>query len=212
MIVIRNITDIWQHLNGLKAFIFDLDDTLYSEKEYIKSGYAAVAKVLPNVEDAETKLWKAFEEKKFAIDDVLRSENIYSEELKQKCLEVYRFHQPSIHLYDEALEILTQLRKKGFPIGIITDGRPEGQRAKIKALGLDALVDYIIITDELGGVEYRKPNEKAFVIMKDQLHVEYDEMCYVGDNINKDFIAPEKLGMKTFFINNINGIYAAVDV
>ena len=77
---------------------------------------------------------------------------------------------------------------------------------------MDALVDYIIITDELGGVEYRKPNEKAFVIMKDQLHVEYDEMCYVGDNINKDFIAPEKLGMKTFFINNINGIYAAVDV
>ena len=63
MIVIQNITDIWQHLNGLKAFIFDLDDTLYSEKEYVKSGYAAVAKVLPNVEDAETKLWKAFEEK-----------------------------------------------------------------------------------------------------------------------------------------------------
>lgn len=209
MIEIQNITDIQQHLKGLKTIIFDLDDTLYSEKEYVRSGYAAVAKVLPNVEDAEAKLWKAFEEKKFAIDDVLKSENVYSEELKQKCLEVYRFHQPSIHLYDEAAEILTQLRKKGFSIGIVTDGRPEGQRAKIKALGLDALVDCIIITDELGGVEYRKPNEKAFVIMKDQLRVEYDEMCYVGDNINKDFIAPEKLGMKTFFINNIKGIYAA---
>ena len=127
MIVIQNITDIWQHLNGLKAFIFDLDDTLYSEKEYVKSGYAAVAKVLPNVEDAETKLWKAFEEKKFAIDDVLRSENIYSEELKQKCLEVYRFHQPSIHLYDEALEILTQLRKKGL---IRLEPYEENQRSK----------------------------------------------------------------------------------
>ena len=207
MIVIQNITDIWQHLNGLKAFIFDLDDTLYSEKEYVKSGYAAVAKVLHNVEDAETKLWKAFEEKKFAIDDVLRFENIYSEELKQKCLEVYRFHQPSIHLYDEALEILTQLRKKGFPIGIITDGRPEGQRAKIKALGLDAFVDYIIITDELGGVEYRKPNEKAFVIMKDKLIVEYNEMCYVGDNINKDFIAPEMLGIRCIWFKNMDGLY-----
>lgn len=207
MIVIQNITDIRQHLNGLKAFIFDLDDTLYSEKEYVKSGYAAVAKVLPNVEDAEAKLWKAFEEKKSAIDDVLRSENIYSEELKQKCLEVYRFHQPSIHLYDEAVEILTQLRKKGFPIGIITDGRPEGQRAKIKALGLDALVDYIIITDELGGVEYRKPNEKAFVIMKDQLTVEYGEMCYVGDNSKKDFTAPNMLGMRSIWFRNKDGLY-----
>lgn len=209
MIEIQNITDIQQHLNGLKAVIFDLDDTLYSEKEYVKSGYAAVAQVLPNVENAEAKLWKAFEEKKSAIDDLLCSENIYSEELKRKCLEVYRLHQPSIHLYDEAAEMLTQLRREGFLIGIITDGRPEGQRAKIKALGLTELVDRIIITDELGGIEYRKPNEKAFVIMKDQLIVEYGEMCYVGDNINKDFIAPEKLGMKTFFINNINGIYTA---
>lgn len=207
MIEIQKVKDVMQHLDGLKAVIFDLDDTLYSEKEYVKSGYAAVAKVLPYVKDAEAKLWKAFEEKKFAIDDVLRSENIYSEELKQKCLEVYRFHQPSIHLYDEAMEILTQLRKKGFQIGIITDGRPEGQRAKIQALNLLQFVDHIIVTDELGGIEFRKPNEKAFVLMKERLNIEYAEMCYIGDNICKDFIAPQKLGIRSIWFCNKDGIY-----
>lgn len=207
MIEIQKVKDVMQHLDGLKAVIFDLDDTLYSEKEYVKSGYAAVAKVLPYVEDAEAKLWKAFEEKKFAIDDVLRSENIYSEELKQKCLEVYRFHQPSIHLYDEAMEILTQLRKKGFQIGIITDGRPEGQRAKIQALNLLQFVDHIIVTDELGGIEFRKPNEKAFVLMKERLNIEYAEICYIGDNICKDFIAPQKLGIRSIWFCNKDGIY-----
>lgn len=33
------------YIDGLKAVIFDLDDTLYSEKDYVKSGYAAIAKV-----------------------------------------------------------------------------------------------------------------------------------------------------------------------
>jgi len=207
MIEIQNITDIEQHLNGLKAIVFDLDDTLYSEKEYVKSGYAAVAQVLPMVKNAEEKLWKAFEEKKSAIDELLHSEDIYSEELKQKCLEAYRFHFPSIHLYDKVAEMFRFLRQKGLLIGIITDGRPEGQRAKIKALGLDNLVDYIIITDELGGAKYRKPNEKAFVIMKDQLLVEYNEMCYVGDNIRKDFIAPEMLGMRYIWFRNMDGLY-----
>lgn len=207
MIEIEKVTDVLQYVDGLKAIVFDLDDTLYSEKEYVKSGYAAVAKFLANVKNAEEKLWKAFEEKKLAIDDVLLSENIYSEELKQKCLEVYRFHQPNICFYDGVENMLIQLRKKSFFVGIITDGRPEGQRAKIKALDLKKYVDHIIITDELGGIEYRKPNKKAFVLMKERFGIDYPKMCYVGDNIKKDFIAPEKLGMKTFFINNINGIY-----
>ena len=209
MIEIQKITDIKQHISGLKAIVFDLDDTLYSEKEYVKSGYAVVAQLLPNVENAEDKLWKAFEEKKAAIDDVLRSENIYSEELKKKCLEAYRFHRPNIHLYAGASEMLTRLRKKGFLIGIITDGRPEGQRAKIKALGLDELVDSIIVTDELGGAEYRKPNKVAFVKMCEMLGVKYEEMCYIGDNINKDFVAPEMIGMKCIFLKNKDGIYSA---
>jgi len=207
MIEIQKITDIQRHLNGLKAIVFDLDDTLYSEKEYVKSGYAVVARELSMVENAEAKLWKAFEEKKPAIDDILCSEGVYSDVLKQRCLDAYRFHWPSIHLYGGVAEMLTYLREKNFLIGIITDGRSEGQRSKIKALGLEKFVNCIIITDELGGVEYRKPNEKAFVIMKDQLGVEYDEMCYVGDNIKKDFIAPERLGIRCIWFKNMDGLY-----
>ncbi len=207
MTEIRSITDVMQQLNGLKAIIFDLDDTLYSEKKYVKSGYKAVAGILPEIEDAQSKLWKAFEKKKPAVDEFLLSEGIYSDELKQKCLEVYRHHQPNIHLYDGVGEMLMQLRKRDLLLGIITDGRPEGQRAKIKALELEKYVDHIIVTDELGGVEYRKPNEKAFVLMKEQFGVEYGEICYVGDNTNKDFIAPENLGMKSIWFKNKDSLY-----
>ncbi len=208
MIEIKSITDVMQYLDGLKIVVFDLDDTLYSEKEYVKSGYSAIAQILPKVNDAEHKLWKAFEEKITAIDELLISENIYNEELKQKCLAAYRYHQPSIHFYDGVDEMFIQLKNQGFGIGIITDGRPEGQRAKIKALNLEKYVDWIIITDELGGAEYRKPNEKAFVLMKEYFCVEYNEMCYVGDNISKDFTAPQKLGMRCIWFNNSDGLYS----
>lgn len=211
MIEIQNITDIMQQLDGIKAIVFDLDDTLYSEKEYVKSGYKAVSEILLEVKNAEAKLWKAFKEKKPAIDELLLSEGIYSNELKQKCLEVYRYHQPDIHLYDYVAEMLLQLRQQGFSLGIITDGRPEGQRAKIKALELERVFDHIIVTDELGGVEYRKPNEKSFVLMRDLLGIEYVEMCYVGDNVKKDFIAPEKLGMKSIWFRNKDSLYYQAD-
>lgn len=208
MIEITSITGVKNHLHGLKAVIFDLDDTLYSEKEYVRSGYRAIAANLPQVEQMEEKLWRAFEHNKSAIDEVLISEGIYTEELKQKCLSVYRFHQPDIHLYDGAKELIEHLRADGYMLGIITDGRLEGQRAKIKSLGLEGLVDHIIVTDELGGIEYRKPNEVAFLKMQETFDVPFEEMCYVGDNIKKDFIAPEKLGMRSIYFVNDNGLYS----
>jgi len=207
MIEINQIADVLNYIEGLKAVVFDLDDTLYGEKEYIRSGYRAVAKVIPQVENAERKLWRFFLEKKPAIDEVLSMEGIYTEEIHQRCLEVYRLHEPDIHLYDGVMEILTKLKNNGYKLGIITDGRSEGQRAKIQVLGLGKYMDHIIVTDELGGVKYRKPNETAFIQMADKLNVAFTRMCYIGDNINKDFIAPLKLGMRAVWFRNQDGLY-----
>lgn len=98
-------------------------------------------------------------------------------------------------------------RHFGYKIGIITDGRPEGQRAKIEALGLEKLVDQIIVTDELGGVEMRKPNPTSFCLMSELLGTEYKDMCYVGDNAQKDFIAPLQLNMRCLWVRNGEGLY-----
>ena len=207
MIEIIDILEVKNHVEGLKAVIFDMDDTLYGEKEYVRSGYAKIEKILPQVDNAAEKLWKLFEEKKPAIDELLKQEGIDSEEIKKECLHAYRYQEPDIHLYPGVQELLEELRRDGYLLGVITDGRPEGQRAKIKALGLETLVDHILVTDEFGGVEYRKPNPVAFQTMKEKMKVEYAQMCYIGDNINKDFIAPQQLGMKSIWFKNPDGLY-----
>ena len=48
MVIITNILEVEQHLDGITGVIFDLDDTLYSEKQYVRSGYKAVSKRLGN--------------------------------------------------------------------------------------------------------------------------------------------------------------------
>lgn len=204
---IDKITDVEKYLEGIEAVIFDLDDTLYSEKDYVRSGYQAIANEFPHIEHAADKLWKVFEKGGQAIDEVLKDENLWSEDTKEKCVRIYRYHKPSISLYPGVLEMIDRIRRNGKMTGIITDGRPEGQRAKIIALGLDKLVDEIIVTDELGGVEYRKPNATAFRLMKGKLGIPFKKMVYVGDNLRKDFIAPSQLNMRCFYFFNLDGLY-----
>lgn len=185
----------------IKGVIFDLDDTLYSEKEYVRSGYKAVSDYLGG--GYEEKLWGYFEAGKPAIDELLRE--LGQEPDKDVVVEVYRSHKPDIHLYPGVVEMIGELKARGIKIGIITDGRPEGQRNKIEALGLD--VDDVIITDELGGTQFRKPCDIAFRILLTRWRLNPSEMVYVGDNAEKDFQAPQQLGMRCVYFNNHNGLY-----
>lgn len=202
---IHNILEAEQYLNGVEGVIFDMDDTLYSEKDYVRSGYAQIAEYLNQSEAAE-KLWRYFEKKQPAIDMYLDETGRMN--LKDECLKIYRHQMPEIQLYDGVSQMLTRLKAQGKKLGIITDGRVEGQENKIAALGLKKLVDDIIITDALGGVEFRKPNEAAFRLMQEKWQLPFKKMIYIGDNPQKDFIAPEKLGMQSMYFCNPDGLYS----
>lgn len=186
----------------IKGVVFDLDDTLYLERDYVYSGFRAVARALGEDTLAD-KLVQLFAEDR---------RNVYqraglSDAECQRCISVYREHLPDICLSSAAKETLSALRARGCRIGIITDGRPQGQRNKIQALGLEPMVDAIIVTDELGGEAFRKPNPTAFQKMKEVLALDYAAMVYVGDNPAKDFVAPLMLGMQACCLRNPEGLY-----
>jgi len=185
----------------IKGVIFDLDDTLYSEKEYVRSGYKAVSDYLGG--GYEERLWELFEDRKSAIDELLKE--LGREAEKDTAVAVYRSHKPDIHLYPKVKELIKGLKSKGVKVGILTDGRPEGQRNKLKALGLEN--EEFIITDELGGIQFRKPCDIAFRIIITRWRLNPSEVVYVGDNPMKDFQAPQQLGMRYIMLNNSDSIY-----
>ena len=150
-------------------------------------------------------MWSYFEDGKKAIDAYLSE--IGEEDKKAECLKIYREQMPEITLYEGVVEMIEDLKAKGIKVGIITDGRPEGQRNKIKALGLESLVDDIIISDELGGPQFGKPCDIAFRIMQKRWRLPYEQIVYVGDNPNKDFQACRQLGMRWKYFRNEDGLY-----
>ena len=208
----REITDILQSskfIAGYKFIVFYLYDTLYSEKEYVKSGYHQIAKRFPEIKDMYEKLWSAFLSGEKAIDSVLIKEGIFSLKVQSECLNIYRNQKPDIQPYPGIKEMLFHLIKNGYQLGMITDGRPKSQKLKIEALDIKKFFKKIVITDELGGVEFRKPNKAAFLKMREYFDCPFSLMVYIGDNKAKDFVAPEQLGMGTIYFKNRDGIYAS---
>lgn len=192
----------------VRGVIFDLDDTLYSEKQYVKSGFNAVAEYLGRT-DAADKLWNNFIMGKPAIDTYLNESGQMDK--KNECLRVYRMHMPNLSLFDGVADLIDELKTNGIKVGIISDGRPNGQQNKLTALGLDNIVDDIIITDALGGEQFRKPCDIAFRIMQRRWGIPFEQMMYVGDNLNKDFQAPKQLGMQWLWVDNGQGLYKMLD-
>ncbi|WP_251182216.1 HAD family hydrolase [Anaerocaecibacter muris] len=196
----------------IKAVVFDLDDTLYPEKDYVMSGFSAVAEYAQaalKIERAKSELVKLFENSRAGVFDRFAKAHGFDEETAKRLTELYREHMPKLRLSDEVKQTLVKLRDVGYKLGIITDGRPQGQRNKITALGLTELTDEIIITDELGGAEFRKPHPKAFELMCERLNITPEQMLYVGDNPQKDFAIKQRLPVLTARaeVDN-NGLYA----
>ena len=189
---------------SIKGIIFDLDDTLYNEIEYVKSGFEAVSRYLGDASYA-SKLLYYFNNEANPIDKLL--EEIGRIDEKDAVVDIYRKHKPRLTLDEAVAATLNNLRGSNIKLGIITDGRPEGQRAKIKALGIESYIDDIIVTDELGGKQFRKPNDISFRILQNRWRLAPEQIIYVGDNLNKDHLAPQQLGMNFVHYRNEDGLY-----
>ena len=92
-----------------------------------------------------------------------------------------------------ALEGLQALRARGIKLALITNGSSATQRAKIERFGLAAYFDHIQIEGEAG---FGKPEEQAYRHAMDALGVEPHETWMVGDHLEWEVAAPQRLGLK----------------
>lgn len=187
----------------MKLIAFDLDDTLFSEQEFVRSSWRCIAKKLT----AKYGLpYSVMIEKMSNADnafDALDSYLGYNLDLHERedigwMIETYRNHQPDISLSDEVVKLLETLVNTGYTFAIATDGRSTTQRNKIYSLGLDRYVsdDLILISEEIGD---DKLSGVPFKIL-DRLKPSFK--CYIGDNPAKDFYWPNKLGWLSIMLND----------
>ena len=196
------------------VIVFDLDDTLYPEAEYVLSGFSAVGAWL--LEHQRVNGFTPAAEKRFragtrgnifdlALRDLDRADLAL---LVPQLVEVYRAHKPSLRLHPDADWALGHFRSIART-GIITDGYLQVQRNKVEALDLAPRVDGIIYSDAFGR-DHWKPSPTPYKKFVELLGCAHSECIYVADNPTKDFYAAGRLGWTTVQIIRPQGEYSAV--
>jgi len=191
----------------ITTVVFDLDDTLYDEIEYCRSGFASAAEFIANLPKAPPApdifdaLWRQFTtgSRKNTFNTALDELGIrYNDGLIQELVKVYRDHVPKITLPADSRDVLVELRDK-YTLALLTDGFLPAQQLKVKALGIEEYFKCIIYTEQLGR-DCWKPSPIGFEKLLKTLNTKAETVAYVADNEKKDFIGPNKLGILTIQI------------
>lgn len=181
-----------------KIIVFDLDDTLYKEVDFLKSAYHEIASWIEqnyNKTGIYDFMFSCYMQKKNTFLCINQEYNLNIE--IDIFLSMYRAHFPCLTLSEEVQKVLNTLVAENIIIGIITDGREQTQLNKIKALGLDKYISLAdcVISESFG---YSKPSQEAFLFFQHKYGAA--DYYYIGDNAQKDFIAPNSLGWTTICV------------
>lgn len=199
----------------IKTLIFDLDDTLYKEIDFVYSGFKEVCKYLSIKNNIEFQMLYNYsieilqKNGRGRIFDVLCNKFNINEDI-QKLVSIYRNTKPEIKLYDDSVYMLNKL-KGNYKLAIITDGMSCVQWNKIKSLNLQELMDKIVVTDDYGK-DFWKPSVFPYLKISRHFSTMPDECIYIGDNPNKDFIGAKKINMHTIRITRDYGDHININL
>lgn len=106
-----------------------------------------------------------------------------------------RFHiyrEEQAKFFPGALETVRELRDRGVKLALVTNGAAEPQRAKVERFALAPLFHHVQIEGEAG---FGKPQERAYLHAMSALGVTPGETWMVGDNLEWEVVAPQRLGI-----------------
>jgi putative hydrolase of the HAD superfamily len=102
-------------------------------------------------------------------------------------------------LFPDALHVLTALRERGTPLGLVTNGDAREQRAKIERHDLARFFDAIVIEGEFGA---GKPDAVVYRTALSGLGVAAGpEVWMVGDHLEFDVAGAQRLGLRAGWLD-----------
>ena len=102
------------------------------------------------------------------------------------------WREEQMRLFEGAHETLDALKAAGVRLALVTNGAAESQRPKVERFDLASRFDHIQIEGEHG---FGKPEEAAYRHAMDALGVEARDTWMVGDHLEWEVAAPQRLGI-----------------
>lgn len=188
------------------VLVFDLDDTLYPERDFAVSGFHAVEAWahghLPITPGLALEMTRLLDEGHLGplFGMALKAHHPeHTPEQLAAIVEIWRKHTPDIRLFEDAAWALAHYGAQG-PLGLITDGTHTMQRRKVEALGIAPLFAEMVFTGALGGRDFHKPHPLSYEKMEAALGAHGTRFVYVGDNPAKDFVVPNARGWTSVMV------------
>lgn len=194
----------------IDAVLFDLDDTLFPQEQWLDVAWRTVARHAVGIDE---------ERFFFALRDVASEgsdrgriidralERIGAVASVPPLVEIFRTcYVGRLDPYPGVARALWALRRR-LPVGLVTDGDPAIQRSKLRALSLEDAFDAIVMSDDLGRM-YRKPHPIPLLRAAKRLGVPPHRCVYVGDRPAKDVAAALAAGMRAVRVRT--GEYASL--
>jgi putative hydrolase of the HAD superfamily len=197
-----------------RCVVFDLDDTLFLERDYVRSGFEAVgawARRRLGISGFGERCWAAFErgDRGRVFDGALTASGMAAPaELVTELVDVYRRHRPAIELLEDARACIERLRRRGDSLAVVTDGPLVSQQRKAEALGVSRWAETVVFTEAFGP-GFGKPHRRAFAAVEASCGPRGAACSYVADNPAKDFAGPKALGWRTVRLRRPLGLHEA---
>jgi len=198
--------------------VFDLDDTLYPERQFALCGFRACgewAKAEFGIEGLAEEMTRLLDVGMLGklFTTVLQTHvPDHRPEHLLMLRDAYRGAVAELSLFEDGAWALDHYGSKS-PLGLITDGTHTVQRKKVAALALEPRFREIVYTDALGEEKaFAKPHPMAFERVASAIGEPGDRFVYVGDNPFKGFVAPNALGLTTVQVVRDGGIHDATRV
>jgi putative hydrolase of the HAD superfamily len=101
-------------------------------------------------------------------------------------------------LFEDAKPVLARLQQEGVATAILTNGPSDGQRRKLRATGLDGMVDWIAIGEETG---HSKPLVLAYRTVVQRFSLEPGQALMVGDSPELDYDGAQRAGLQALLVD-----------
>ncbi|MYL64845.1 HAD-IA family hydrolase [Bacillus hwajinpoensis] len=189
----------------IKGILFDLDETLLNRKKSVESficdQYNRYEPYLEGVEgDTYCSRFIELDNNGYTWKDRVYERLVEEYQLPLSSVELLDdyllYFKQHCHPFPGMLEMLEALKKRNYKLGIITNGRTSFQLSNIRALGIEAYFDTIVISEKEG---VKKPEKTIFRRALKRIGLEAHEAVFVGDHLINDIKGAKDVGMKAIW-------------
>lgn len=205
---------------SIKAIGFDLDDTLYSRKDFYEKVFDIMQSSVTNIEVPFNTFYEKFQFfSDIEYEKFMERKKTREEYKNNRVIKTYEYFEKKISLndaivfsslylyfahkieYREGVESLLKfLSKRNYDLFILTNGPSGDQKRKLKQLKINNYIskERWYISDELN---YTKPQMEIFQFVEKSLGYKGEEVLYIGDDLKNDIMGAQKCNWKTIYLN-----------